>query len=134
MKKNLLLGLALSLSILAQAQTSKWSWGAQASLGLSTVSNVYNSRLNSPSFGAGLQTLYKLNEHWQLGGALQLSRDGYKATAIYNPSLYIPGLEGHILNFTQREKVNMLRLPLQLRYNWLSPAKKYALILTWGDQ
>lgn len=126
MKKNLFLGLvALSPSILAQAQTGKWSWGAQASLGLSTVSNVYDARLNRPSFGMGPQILYKLNDHWQLGASLQLSRDGYKGSAVYNPSLYLPGFkEDYTLNFTQKENINMLRLPLHLRYNFLSPARK----------
>ncbi len=125
MKKILLSGLALSLSILAQAQTGKWFFGAQASLGLSTVSNVYDSRLNSPSFGVGLQTLYKLDDHWQLGASLQLSRDGYEGSTVYNPSLYFPGFtEEYTLNFTQKESVSMLRLPLQIRYNFLSPAKK----------
>lgn len=126
MKKFLLLGLvALSLSILAQAQTGKWFFGAQASLGLSTVSNVYDSRLNSPSFGVGLQTLYKLDNHWQLGASLQLSRDGYKGSGTTNPFTLLSGwFEIGELNFTQKETINMLRLPLQLRYNWLSPGKK----------
>lgn len=125
MKKILLLGLTLSLTVLAQAQTGKWSWGAQASLGLSTVSNVYDVRLNSPSFGVGWQTLYSLDDHWQLGASLQLSRDGYKGSGTTNPSTFLSGwFEIGELNFTQKETINMLRLPLQLRYNWRSSRKK----------
>lgn len=125
MKKFLLSGIALSLSILAQAQTSKWSYGFQAGFGLSTVTNVYDSRLNSPSLGAGVQTLYRLNDHWQIGATLQFSRDSYKGNAVSNPFTFLsPIFSVEQLRFTQTETIDMIRLPLQLRYNWLSPGKK----------
>ncbi|RYE00413.1 MAG: PorT family protein [Sphingobacteriales bacterium] len=125
MKKFLLSGIALSLSIIAQAQASKWSYGFQAGFGLSTVTNVYDAHLNSPSSGAGVQTLYKLNDHWQIGASLQFSRDSYKGNAVSNPfTLLSPIFSVEQLRFTQTETIDMVRLPLQLRYNWLSPGKK----------
>ena len=125
MKKFLLSGIVISLSILTQAQTSKWSYGFQAGFGLSTVTNVYDSRLNSPSSGAGIQTLYRLNDHWQIGASLQFSRDSYKGNAVSNPFTLLSSIfPVEQLRFTQKETADMLRLPLQLRYNWLSPGKK----------
>ncbi len=117
--------IAFAFPLSLMAQTDKWSYGFQGSFGLSTVTNVYDSRLNSPSFGGGVQIMYKLNDHWQSGASLQFSRDRYKGNAISSPISLIPGMfETDALNFTQTETADMRRLLLQLRYNWLSPVTK----------
>ncbi|RQO30710.1 hypothetical protein DBR32_08245 [Taibaiella sp. KBW10] len=64
------------------------------------------------TFGAGIQGLYSIDDHWQLGISFQYSKEQYEG------NIYLRNTHQNPMYYWQHESASFLWMPVQVRYNF----------------